>query len=154
MRSASRPRVRSRAWGIVIALLFLAVLGFVITLAPGLLSSLAVPERAPIRDLLGGTVPIDLDFMFPTEHYLKQPDAIPPLAQALLGKEARLVSAGAGPELVPGYAYGFDYGYKGPTIRVFADGRVQVRLDKSEIRNHKGVLGLLWGTFGDRGGGC
>lgn len=121
MRPAARTRVHSRALVIVIALLFLVV-GSVIALGPRLLASLAVPERVPVRDLLVATVPTDLDFMFPDEHFLKQSDTMPPLAQALLGKGARLLSRGAGADLVPGYAYDLDYGYKGQTIRVFADG--------------------------------
>lgn len=149
MGVAVKGRGRRTTW-IVVGVAAVAFVVAAIVLAPRVLDALAVPDRVEVRDLLTSTVPADLDFSRPAECFLKASDTIAPLAQTLLGKEARLVSRGASADLAPGYVFDFDYGYKGQTIRVYADGRVMIRLDKSEVRNKKALLGLLWSKFADR----
>lgn len=138
-----------RAGVAVAAVVALVVLGIV--LVPPVLTRLVVPERTPLSRLLGTAAPAELDFRVPEPVGLvRDTDDLQVLTSLLVTKEAVRTSLGR-PANLPGDSprFDFDYGYKGPTVRVLSNGSVEVVLAKSEFR-HKSLAGSLWTKLADR----
>lgn len=143
---------RSQRSKTAIAVASLVVVMAVVMLAlPALLTQVVVPEKTQISRLLGATIPDGLDFQSPEPRGFVQDQAdLRVVSSLLLSKEAVRTSLGR-PANLPGDSprYEFDYGYKGPTVRILHDGRVEVVLAMSELR-HQSFAGDLWTKLADR----
>lgn len=145
------PIHQGRRRAAVAAAVALALIALGIAFVPPVLTRLVVPERTLLSRLLGTTAPAELDFQVPEPAGLvRDTDDLQVLRALLVTKEAVRTSLGR-PANLPGDSprFDFDYGYKGPTVRVLSNGSVEVVLAKSEFR-HKSLAGSLWTKLADR----
>jgi hypothetical protein len=129
----------------IASLVTLVGLVTVVAFVPSVLTQIVVPENIQLSRLLGSKAPDALDFQFPEpSRMVKKQADLEAVSAVLLPKEATRTSLGR-PAVLSSDSprYQFDYGYKGPTVRVLDDGAVEVILAKSELR-HRSFAGDLW----------